>query len=75
LEAYHPHIEIVVLDSISSFNYFLKTIGQSKWPIAKKEKRKHKTWEVAHLMNKRDFWRMIFWLVLKLEISYRVIIS
>jgi hypothetical protein len=75
LEAYHPHIEIVILERISSFNFCFFAIGQSKWPIAKKEKRKHKTCEAAHLMNKRDFWKMIFWLVLKLEISYSVIIS
>ncbi len=31
--------------------------------------------EVIGLFLYEDFWKMIFWLVLKLEISYRVIIS
>jgi len=31
--------------------------------------------EVMGLFLDEDFWKMIFWLVLKLEISYRVIIS
>jgi len=30
---------------------------------------------IIGLFSYEDFWKMIFWLVLKLEISYRVIIS
>jgi hypothetical protein len=30
---------------------------------------------VVGLLLNEDFWQMIFWLVLKLEISYRVLIS
>jgi hypothetical protein len=80
LETYYPHIEIVILESISSFNYYFYYYyylpqANQNCPLQKIEKRKHKTWEAAHLMNKRDFWKMKFWLVLKLEISYKVIIS
>jgi hypothetical protein len=32
-------------------------------------------WVIIGLFLNEDFWKMIFWLVLKLEISYRVVIS